>query len=605
MHDLVLCEKPSQGKAVAKFLGVTSSHKGYMSGKGYIVTWCIGHLLTLKEPHEYDPSLKKWAMETLPFIPNSFCYKISPSTKGQFAIVKQQLQKARRVIIATDKDREGETIGRTIIEYCNFKGEIQRALIGATDDTALENAFSNIQPGEQTKFLFHAGRCRAIYDWLLGMNYSRAVGIALKGKIDKSIKLSIGGVKIPTLMIVAYREKEIINFKPCDHYGLKVDVITASGNFQAKWVIPERIKNDNGYFVNKNLANELAKKLKGEKGDIHKISKESIKNKPPLAYCLSDLSVDTEKHGLSPKETLVVVQSLYDPPLSCVSYPRTDGCYFPEEKFNDAQRTLDNLKNIPGFGFIQKCDSNHKSNVWNDKKFDAHEGLMPTAVKVDFAKLTQDQKTVYELICRRYAMQFMSDNLINKTKIMIRCLNQEFVSTTNVVIKNGWKAAVLKVKNKPDEKSYHLTSIEEGSCKLVSVDLEAKKTNPPNRYSQASLIKAMGSISKLVERTEIKNILDETDGIGTEATRPETVDSLIKRNLLCDKKGINISKNVMDILDILPKKITSVEERGLLEKCLRAVQRGELTEDKFIKVFSLQISEVVNDIKKNGIGYEK
>ncbi|HAS8195763.1 TPA: hypothetical protein I7682_17935 [Vibrio vulnificus] len=600
MFDLVIAEKPSQGKALADALGAKSSKKGYREGSGVIVTWCFGHLLELKMPHEYNPAWKNRSAEFLPIIPDNFDKKIKKGCSEQLRLIKGLLSKARRVIVATDFDREGEVIGRDVINKGRFKGEILRAHYRSYEKTEIERAWLNLKPIKETDGMDKAARARDILDWLLGMNISRAVS----ANVSRNSKFipAYGRVQTSALLICVKREREIASFKEEVHFGIDIEVGSQSYIFDAQLIVPDNLLDDRGYLLDKTVANALRNQLNGLTGKVVEKSTTPNKKNAPLPYHLTALIEDAAKHGLDPEDTNNAIQTLYDPPLSLVTYPRTDVGYLPTEVLSSVPNILQHVtQTFPSISDTE-LDTRKIGPCWNDKKLEghSHHGIIPTSISLaDMSKLNSSQAIVYELICRRFAMQFAPEHQTESHKVTLQIGPLTFEKKGTCLIDSGWKSLAMKSGDKSNEFTIPNVNVDE-TIVVRSAYLVEKKTTPPTRYTLASLISEMGRASKHCSNPNLKKVLKETDGIGTEATRTDVVTALKKKNQIIvnkDKK-IHVPDEVIRFCEGIPRTLTSVDTTATLELMLNSVEKGDMSFDDLLAEQKKFVTEMVATLLK-------
>ncbi|AKO43981.1 DNA topoisomerase III [[Haemophilus] ducreyi] len=441
---LFLCEKPSQGNDIAKVLGATKRGDGCLSsGNGQVfVTWGIGHLVEQLNPEQYHPEWKKWSLETLPIIPGQWQLAPKKETKKQYNIVIKLIKQASEVIIATDIDREGETIARELLELAGFKGKIQRLWLSDLDDASIRKALALLKPNHETLPLYYAGLGRSRADWLIGMNFSRLFTLLAQQQGYQGKPLSVGRVQSPTLALVVNRDREIQNFVPKNHFTLSALLYSGQQNFTAQYVIPEQYCDEDGLCLSQQTIQAVNQQV--QQAGVMKV--ESVETKrekqsAPLLFALSDLQSEANRlYGLGAQQVLDIAQSLYET-HKATTYPRTDCGYLPESQLAEAPQVIKSL--ISSDSRLQpltsKLNLTQKSRAWNDKKITAHHGIIPTAVKVDIGKMSEEEFRLYDLIRRRYLAQFLPVSQSDKTQIVLKCGVHTFISRGNVLIATGWK----------------------------------------------------------------------------------------------------------------------------------------------------------------------
>lgn len=560
MTTLYICEKPSQARDIANVLGVHSKQDGYIEGDGITVTWCLGHLLELAPPEHYCENLKPWRMEVLPIIPKEWHLVPNKKTKTQLNIIKKLLKQTNHVIIATDADREGDVIGRELLDYFDYQGQVERLWLSALDDASIKKALDNIRPGKSTYPLYLAGLGRQRADWTIGMSMTMATS-CLFGAPGQGV-LSVGRVQTPTLNLIVKRDRLIENFKPTDYFELDVLFEAEQGEFLARWQAPEELSDSDGHCLKREVVESVANKVKGKTGNVVVFEDKAKKTAPPVCFSLSSLQkVASSSLGLSAKKTLEIAQSLYEK-FKATTYPRTDSGYLPVNQLSEAESILNALTDIdPTINdLVSKCDTAFKSPVWNDKKVTAHHGIIPTLnTSVDMNGMSKDEQAIYDLIRRQYIAQFLGLYEYNRRAVEIDCENEKFTAMSNTPKILGWKQAINKNQEELDNSDIEqnkstipeLTENEPVTSK--DANCLSKQTKPPARFTEGTLITAMKNIAKYVDDEVHKKTLKETAGIGTEATRADTIEKLLNRGYIKrDKKILVSTDRGRELVDLLP-----------------------------------------------------
>jgi DNA topoisomerase-3 len=596
--DVYICEKPSQGREVAKVLGVTKQCKGYMEGRGKIVTWCVGHLFEAYEPHEYDPKYKKWVAQDLPILPPEIRYKVKKNTSSQFRIIKGLLKKATNAIIATDGDAEGEAIGRDVLLYANYKGPIQRVWLTSTDEATIRDALKKIRPASETDGYYLAAKSRAALDWLIGMNFSRA--LAIKNANDKSFKISYGRVQSAAWAMCCKREREILDFKPTEHFGVTAIMSALGENFETHWVVPDTVKNEDGLVLDIGVAEYALKHVMTSQAVVKAVDYEPKQKSAPLPYNLTALIKDTARFGLSPDDTKKGMQALYDPPLSAVTYPRTDSQYLPESMLDWVEPILENAKSIGFECEVSTLKRDKVSRCWNIKKVSAHHAIIPTRKKVDPNTLTPHCRIIYELVMRRFLMQFAENRVLNSSLIVLDVAGLTFKATGSSEAFSGWKSLELEGGNKDKadaENSTLLPVLTTGQTLICQRGgVVSKKTKAPQRYTLSSLIVEMGNAAKFCDDKNLSKVLKEGDGIGTEATRPDIVTEILKKKQITVNKKNQITVPPLALRFVetkIPHELKTVDMTATLDLALRSVQDGKLSHLSFVAAQKEYVSNMV------------
>lgn len=584
--QLYLCEKPSQGRDVAKGLGATEKGEGCLKGHGVVVTWAFGHLLEQAPPEAYDPAYKRWALETLPIIPGEWKSEVKKETKKQFTVIRKLLSQASEVVVATDADREGESIAREILEQCGYRGSVKRLWLSALDDESVRKALGNLLPGEQTYPLYLSAMCRSRADWLVGMNLTRAYTVLAREQGYDGV-LSVGRVQTPTLRLVVDRDRDIERFVPKPFWEVLGQFSASTGSFAAKWKpADEKLLDEEGRCINQQAAQAVAVKVAGGTGSITQLETRRKKEAPPLAFDLSTLQQEASRRwGYGAQDVLNAAQALYEK-HKATSYPRTDCGYLPESQLSEAKQVVaavmqsdSTLQPLQGH-----LDMSRKSRVWNDAKITAHHGIIPTLQPCKIDSMSEMERNLYDAIRRRYLAQFLPDHEYDHTTVTVNVGNEQFGTTGRKIVVPGWKALVASGndQDKKDEQTLPPLTLGE-SCHVVGVEVQNKQTAAPKSFTEGTLIAAMTNASRFVTDLQLKQLLREHEGIGTEATRAGVIETLLKRGYLERKKRAIVSTaTARTLIDALPPMITDVGTTALWEQSLGDVQSGKLSLDTFM-----------------------
>ncbi|ABK45041.1 DNA topoisomerase III [Magnetococcus marinus MC-1] len=599
---LYLCEKPSQGRDIGRVLGATSRHEGYVAGAGVCVTWCIGHLMEMVAPDGYRPEWKSWRLDTLPIIPQQWQLELTARGRKQFKVIQGLLKGVTEVVLATDADREGETIGREVLERCQYRGKISRLWLSALDDASIRKALGNLLPGEQTEPLYQAGLGRSRADWMVGMNLTRAYTL-LGRQGGYAGVLSVGRVQTPTLKLVVDRDRLIENFKPVDYFEIFALHRVHSGTFIAKWVPPPKPCDAEGHCLDRTLAETVIHKVQGHSGTITKAETKRVKEPPPLPLELSTLQQEASRRwGMGAKQTLEIAQSLYEK-HKAVTYPRTDCRYLPSNQFKEAPAVLQGLTTNDASltPLVEGADAQLRSKAWNDKKITAHHAIIPTAAKINIDALSREEALLYDLIRRHYLAQFYPPFEYDRTVIDTQVAMETFHATGRVELIPGWKRvlAANQEKKEGDEDEQTLPVVRSGEAATIEgAELKQKQTKPPNRYTEGTLIQAMKSVGKLVEDARLRKILRETSGIGTEATRAAILETLIKRNLLAKqgKKSLVSMPAGRLLVDALPHSVTDPATTAVWEQTLDDIAHGGGSLETFLAKSELWLNKLIHNV---------
>ncbi len=595
---LVLAEKPSVGRDLARVLNCSKKGNGFFEGDRYVVTWALGHLVTLAEPEMYDEKYKAWKLEDLPMLPPSLKTIVIKKTGKQFQAVKTQLTRkdVTEVIIATDAGREGELVARWIIEKAHVHKPIKRLWISSVTDKAIQEGFRHLKDGKAYESLYASAVARAEADWVVGMNATRAL------TTKYNAQLSCGRVQTPTVGMIAQREEEIRRFAPKTYYGLSA---TTNG---LKWTWQDSRTNQTRLF-NEEANKRNFESLRGQSLKIDSIEKITKKKVAPGLYDLTELQRDAHhKFGYSAKETLSTLQRLYEQ-YKVVTYPRTDSRFLSE----DLVETLkDRIKavNIPPYTpfahtILRKPLQTNKSFV-NDTKVSDHHAIIPTEQTVMISKLSDKERKIYDLIIKRFLAVFFPPFEYEQTTVTGSIKNEKFVAKGKRVTANGWKAIYdHQDEDEKDEEQEDQTLpvLEKGSTLSVDSLVETKgETKPPARFNEGTLLSAMENPSKFLdsEKKDLSKTLGETGGLGTVATRADVIEKLFN-TFLIEKKGkdLFVTAKGKQLLELVPEDLKSPALTAEWEQKLSAIAAGKLSKDAFIQEMKGYAKAVVQEITQS------
>lgn len=521
-----IAEKPDIGKALAAYLwpdGNCHKEKGFIQCGDTTVTWAFGHILGLASPEEYGEEYKAWA--NYPVIPKKWKLKPAAAAVAQLAVIKKLLMDTDVVVHAGDPDREGQLLIDEILNYLQFKGKVQRILINAKDDESLKRAFSQIIDNKKYENLYHAGLGREQADWLIGMNLTRAYTVNAR-KYGYENTFRIGRVKVPTLALVVNREKEIKGFKPVKYYELQgifeKDHIPFKATLQPGENLP---LDEENRIKDKNILQAV--KLKLEKAEIvvKDVQGKDIVQHPPLPYSLDTLQVEAnKKYGFSPKEVLAAVQKLYE--KKYVSYPRSDCNYIPVSQKDDAVRILPVLAAL-GIAGADAADISIMSKAFNDQKITAHHAIIPTGIQLE--KLAEIEQRIYDLIAKRYVLQFFPANEYKKITFTLAVADEIFTGSGKVILKQGYKVCESdEPETEAAESNVKIPALALGDkIEKANFSISDKVTTPPKRFTEGTLLAAMANIWRFVDaKNSNREKLKAVKGIGTPATRDTIIAEL-------------------------------------------------------------------------------
>jgi DNA topoisomerase-3 len=611
---LFIAEKPSLGRAIAEVL--PKPHKkgdGYISAaNGDTVSWCIGHLLEQQQPESYDPAFKKWSHEHLPIIPQQWKLGIKKQTAKQLGVLRTLVKQADQLVHAGDPDREGQLLVDEVINFFGVTGAkkntIQRCLISDLNPSAVKQSLSKLRSNREFIALSTSALARSRADWLYGINLTRAY--TLQGqKAGYNGVLSVGRVQTPLLGLVVRRDKAIADFMSKAFYEVWACLETDQGQgFKAKWQPSEqcaKFLDEQGRNLSQALAQNVAKRVSGQSASVKNLKREHKKQAPPLPYNLSSLQIDASKaFGMSAQQVLDICQGLYER-HKLITYPRSDCRYLPMSHFSQAKEVhaavMANSQHLGQQGKLlsqTQFDLNRKSKAWNDKKVNAHHGIIPTQ-KVS-SHLSGNDAKVYSLICRNYLAQFLSQHEFYGVRVEVEIASGLFVAVAKELIAEGWKCIFVRgVKNNNqdnnDEVQQVLPRLEKGQIlKSLQAEVLEKNTSPPKAYTDATLLAAMTGISSHVNDPQLRKILRETDGLGTEATRAGIIELLFSRGFL-SRSGKTITATVTGrgLIEALPDVATYPDMTARWEAELSAISEGKSQYKKLMGPLEEQIKNLV------------
>ncbi|REL34210.1 DNA topoisomerase III [Thalassotalea euphylliae] len=638
---LYIAEKPSLGRAIADVL--PKPHKkqqGYIQvGNGDIVTWCIGHILEQAEPEAYGEHYKKWQLEHLPIIPESWQLKPKYKTKSQLTVIRNWLKKANEVIHAGDPDREGQLLVDEVLNYLKLSktktSAVKRLLISDLNPAAVKKALSQLKSNQAYMPLSVSALARSRADWLYGINLTRALTIQ-GGKAGYQGVLSVGRVQTPVLGLVVNRDREIANFVSKPFYEVEAELslnqstpnqntdsqATSAPNIMAKWQPSEACQpyqDEDGRVVVKALAENVVSRIHQQPAKVTELTKQDKQQNAPLPYNLSALQIDAAKrYAMNAKLVLDVCQALYEK-HKLITYPRSDCRYLPTEHFSQAPQILAMLKDsqLPLAKQLSDADPKRKSRAWQDSKVGAHHAIIPTTKSPAKLNLNNFEKNVYQLICRQYAAQFFPAYCYQQIKASFSIAGGLFTASTNIVSQLGWKSLFTPSpnskggstkaeqaksnSNKADDGEQQnnnpaLANLTQGQTLFCQQGhLREKQTEPPKHFTDASLLAAMTGIARFVTDKSLKAILKETDGLGTEATRAGIIDLLFKRGFLQRQgKQIHATDAGKGLIDALPNDCTQPDMTARWELSLNQIADKACSYGQFMQPIEGSLHGLIN-----------
>ncbi|MGN1367233.1 MAG: DNA topoisomerase III [Aristaeellaceae bacterium] len=605
-RTVVVAEKPSVGRDIARVLKCTQRGEGCLMNEKWVVTWAVGHLVTLVEPDELDEKYKRWTFDTLPILPEDIPLKVIPGSRDQYRVVKELINAADtdRLVCATDAGREGELIFRYIYAKAKCSKPFDRLWISSMTDEAIQEGFRSIQPGEQYDGLYRSAQCRSQADWLVGMNASRAFTL----KYDTL--LSVGRVQTPTLAILVRRRREIENFKPEEYATVTADF----GDYKGMW-FHEKLEPDT-HIPRIDAAKAIAAEVKGKPARV--ISAETLRKKepPPQLYDLTSLQRDANRLlGFTADKTLKIAQSLYET-RKALTYPRTDSRYLPPDM---VPRVVQTMRLLPEAyqGLVPGALPGGKlpvsSRTVDETKVTDHHAIIPTAQRVNPDSFSEDEKQLYDLVARRMLAAFYPWCEYDATKVITEVAGEKqphrFRTNGRVVIVNGWHdvpplanppRAKSAKKKADEEQDTALPPLQAGDLRTVkSAAVKEDKTKPPAHMNDASLLAAMESAGKELEDEELVRQM-KGSGIGTPATRAAIIERLLKVGYAMRKgKTIIATDKGVQLIDIMPSEIASPEMTGRWELALNQITDGKQDADKFMESIRKFSTFLVNYARNN------
>ena len=606
---LFIAEKPSLGRAIADVL--PKPHKkgeGYIeTAQGDVVTWCIGHLLEQAEPDAYDAAYKQWRMEQLPIVPAQWQLVAKPKTKSQLAVIKRLIKQADCVVNAGDPDREGQLLVDEVIDFLGYPKlkPVQRCLISDLNPPAVRRALDKLRDNKEFVPLAVSALARSRADWLYGINMTRAYTL-LGRKAGCSELLSVGRVQTPLLGLVVRRDLEIDAFVPRPFYEVLAHVVTEHNEgFSAKWLPSESCapwQDEEGRVLNRALAAKVVERIQGQPARVEEVEEQARKQAAPLPYNLSSLQIDAAKRfGMDAKRVLDLCQSLYER-HKLITYPRSDSRYLPSDHFNRAPQVRDAIAaTAPALAkAVSEADGKLRSKAWNDGKVDAHHAIIPTEKHGNLASLSADEGKLYGLVARQYLLQFYPPFEYNDSRVLLRIAGGLFQAKARRILKAGWKA-LLGVEEDDEEEAGTLPALREGEQLLCERgELLEKMTQAPKAFTDATLLAAMTGIARHVQDPEIRKILRETDGLGTEATRAGIIDLLFKRRFLVRQgKSIKATPTGRALIQALPATATTPDMTALWEQHLGRIAERHASYQQFMGPLTEQLNGLIEGARQD------
>ena len=605
MRTVIIAEKPSVGRDIARVLDCKRKHEGFLEGEKYVVSWAIGHLATLAEPEDYNPALKRWRMADLPIIPREMTLKPLPKTEKQLKLLKKLMnaKETADIICATDSGREGELIFRYIYQWAGCKKPVKRLWISSLTDTAIKKGLSTMKDGEAYDSLFASARCRAEADWLVGMNATRAF------TLKYNELLPLGRVQTPTLAILTNRQQEINNFDAKEYWEVEADFHLGC---QGIWLDREAAENKHR-FSTREAAEAIAEKVKGKPGTVERVETTEKRVLPPQLFDLTELQRECNRRlGFSAQKTLTLAQSLYEK-HKMITYPRTDSRYLSNDMVPKLRTVLLNQGEEPYKNFAAPLLAMESlpvsGRIVNDSKVTDHHAIIPTGSKKPLSVLSPDERLVYDRILRNFIAAFYPAHVYDVTTVLTQVEGEWFESKGRVEKEAGWTAlyAHEKAPPKPTKKTKAkildtnpepettLPPLKKGDTVTVTnTTVHDKKTTPPKPYTEATLLSAMENAGRFVEDEALKEAM-KASGLGTPATRAAIIEKLIKSGYINrEKKNLIPTEKGMKLISLVPTELRSPETTGKWERGLSRIAAGELDADKFMESIRRYIQYLVS-----------
>ncbi len=589
MKKLVIAEKPSVARDIARVLGCNKKEKTYMEGRDYVVTWGLGHLVTLADPEDYNKNYKEWKMEDLPMMPEQLKLNVIPQTRHQFNGVKNCIHRndIDEVIIATDAGREGELVARWILVKAGNKKPIKRLWISSVTDKAIRQGFANLKNGKEFDNLYRAAQCRAESDWLVGINATRAL------TCKYNAQLSCGRVQTPTLAMIEAKEEEIRRFVPKPYYGM-----TARGEgVLFTW---KEKKSNSSSVMDKEKRDKAYETVKGQEGFITDITKKTKKSYSDALYDLTELQREANvRFGFSAKQTLNIMQSLYEH-HKVLTYPRTDSRYLTEDIVETIPERLEAISVGPYKAYtanLLKTKIKASGQFVNNQKVSDHHAIIPTEQTPVLSDFSSDERKIYDLVVRRFLAVLYPPCEYEQTTYELVAAGEVFTAQGNVIIKDGYR---IVYENMDQMKGLPKLSKGQSITPLVLTKTEGK-TQPPARFNEAALLKAMENPVKYMSEKdeEAAKTLKETGGLGTVATRADIIDKLFA-NFFLEKKGndIYLTGKAKQLLSLVPQDLKKPELTAQWENKLASMAKGQLKQQVFmeeIRAYAQELTEEIRD----------
>ena len=603
MKTLVIAEKPSVGRDIARVLGCQKKENGYLEGPSYVVTWALGHLVTLQDPEDYDKKYKEWKLEDLPMMPERLKTKVIPQTGKQYRIVAGQLERKdiSRVVIATDAGREGELVARWILDKAHCRKPLSRLWISSVTDRAIREGFAHLKDAGEYENLYHAAVCRAEADWLVGINATRAL------TCKYNAQLSCGRVQTPTLAMIDQREQEIRNFVPEPYYT----ITAAAGGVVYTW---RDAKSKGTRTSSRERAQTIAEQAGQEPLIIEKVEKKEKKTFAPMLYDLTELQREaSQRFGFSAKQTLNLMQSLYEN-HKVLTYPRTDSRYLTADILPTIRERLEAVSVGPyreAAGKAKRQKLPARPAFVNDAKVSDHHAIIPTEQFVQLNAMSSDERKIYDLVVRRFLSVLFPPCVYEETSVTARIGAETFTAKGKRILENGWRelygsevpqAEAAGEQEDTNPEGQTLPLLEEGQkIPKAKVTVREGKTKPPARFTESTLLAAMENPVRYMESrdAQMAKVLDETGGLGTVATRADIIEKLFN-SFLMEKRGneIYLTAKARQLLKLVPADLKKPELTAAWEMKLTDISKGRLKREDFMEEIRSYTEALIDEIRR-------
>lgn len=583
---LCITEKPSVGADIARILGATTRRDGYFEGGGYCVTWTFGHLCTLKEPHDYVPQWKRWCLSELPMIPPKFGIKLIADSgiEKQFRVIESLIKECDEVINCGDAGQEGEVIQRWVMQKAGCDKPVRRLWVSSLTDEAVREGFAHLRPCKDLDALYNAGLCRAIGDWILGINATRlyTMKYGRRGEV-----LSLGRVQTPTLALVVARQREIENFKPVDTWELRT--LYRGATFTAA-LDP---------FPSEEQAQSALEEVKGKPLTVTGVAKKKGREAPPRLFDLTSLQVECDrKFNLSADTTLKVIQSLYEKKLT--TYPRVDTTYLTDDIYPKCGPILNSLADYQEL--LQQIRGSRlpkSKKVFDNSKVTDHHAIIPTGQPLPQG-LSEQELQVFHAVARRFVSVFFPDCEYEQTTVTAKVDKTPFKATGKVIVKPGWKVVYPRQKNRAEEDKdgpAELPPFTKGESGPHEPLLAKRTSQPPKYFTEGTLLKAMETAGNFIEDEDLREAL-KANGIGRPSTRAAIIETLYKRGYITRKgKSLRATEPGIEMIDLVKEELLkSARLTGIWENRLRMIERGDYSPADFIAAQKEMITRVVKGV---------